>query len=191
MKTAYENSIFIFDEIAKANTYSNVIVLEHQRSIYTDVIKAIDIGSNEMIDFETTMHSSKDSYAISKRDRPLAYIIKQNNFGFIEKLKDVGIDYVELQKDTVIYSGGYRVIEFNDNFKVYEKMRMQKVVTSIEYNDNGFSKGDILISMNQKRSNLIAELLEPEAPNSYVSFGIINTSLNSQLPIYRIKNLNN
>ena len=191
LKTAYENSIFIFDEIAKANTHSNVIVLEHQRSIYTDVIKAIDIGSNEMIDFETTMHSSKDSYAISKRDRPLAYIIKQNNFGFIEKLKDVGIDYVELQKDTVIYSGGYRVIEFNDNFKVYEKMRMQKVVTSIEYNDNGFSKGDILISMNQKRSNLIAELLEPEAPNSYVSFGIINTSLNSQLPIYRIKNLNN
>ena len=191
LKTAYENSIFIFDEIAKANTYSNDIVLEHQRSIYTDVIKAIDIGSNEMIDFETTMHSSKDSYAISKRDRPLAYIIKQNNFGFIEKLKDVGIDYVELQKDTVIYSGGYRVIEFNDNFKVYEKMRMQKVVTSIEYNDNGFSKGDILISMNQKRSNLIAELLEPEAPNSYVSFGIINTSLNSQLPIYRIKNLNN
>ena len=155
------------------------------------MIKAIDIGSNEMIDFETTMHSSKDSYATSKRDRPLAYIIKQNNFGFIEKLKDVGIDYVELQKDTVIYSGGYRVIEFNDNFKVYEKMRMQKVVTSIEYNDNGFSKGDILISMNQKRSNLIAELLEPEAPNSYVSFGIINTSLNSQLPIYRIKNLNN
>ena len=45
--------------------------------------------------------------------------------------------------------------------------------------------------MNQKRSNLIAELLEPEAPNSYVSFGIIKTSLNSQLPIYRIKNFNN
>jgi len=45
--------------------------------------------------------------------------------------------------------------------------------------------------MNQKRSNLIAELLEPEAPNSYVSFGIIKTSLNNQLPIYRIKNFNN
>ena len=191
LKTAYDNSLFIFDEIARANTYSNDIVLEHKRSIYTDVVKAIDIESNELIDFETTMHSSKDSYAVSKRDRPLAYIIRQNNFGFIEKLKDVGIDYVEFQKDTVIYSGSYRVIEFSDNFKVYEKMRMQKVVTSIEYNDNGFSKGDILISMNQKRSNLIAELLEPEAPNSYVSFGIINTSLNSQLPIYRIKNLNN
>ena len=44
---------------------------------------------------------------------------------------------------------------------------------------------------NEEKSNLIAELLEPEAPNSYVSFGIIKTSLNRKLPIYRIKNFNN
>ena len=191
LKTAYDNSLFIFDEIARANTYSNDIVLEHKRSIYTDGVKAIDIESNELIDFETTMHSSKDSHAISKRDRPVAYIIKKNNFGFIEKLKDIGIEYVEIQKDTMIYSGSYRIVDYNDNFKVYEKMKMQSVSTTIEYKDNMFNSGDIFISMNQKRSNLIAELLEPEAPNSYVSFGIIKTSINSQLPIYRIKNLNN
>ena len=191
LKTAYENSNFILNQIDIAKTYTNDIVLEHKRSIYTDVIKAIDIESNELIDFTTTMHSSKDSYAISKRDRPLAYVIKKNNYGFIEKLNDVGVDYVEFEKDTMIYSGSYKVVQYNNNFKVYEKMKMQKVVTTIEYSDNIFSRGDILISMNQKRSNLIAELLEPEAPNSYVSFGIIKTSLNRKLPIYRIKNFNN
>ena len=190
LKTAYDNSLFIFDEIARAKTYSSDIVLEHKRSIYTDVVKVIDIESNELIDFETTMHSSKDSHAISKRDRPVAYIIKKNDFGFIEKLKDVGVEYVEIQKDTMIYSGSYRIVEYNDNFKVYEKMKMQSVSTLIEYKDNVFTYGDIFISMNQKRSNLIAELLEPEAPNSYVSFGIIKTSINSQLPIYRIKKFN-
>ena len=191
MKTAYENSNFILNQIDIAKTYTNDIVLEHKRSIYTDVIKAIDIESNELIDFSTTMHSSKDSYAISKRDRPIAYVIKKNNYGFIEKLNDVGVNYVEFEKDTMIYSGSYKVVQYNNNFKVYEKIKMQKVVTAIEYSDNIFSRGDILISMNQKRSNLIAELLEPEAPNSYVSFGIIKTSLNRKLPIYRIKNFNN
>ena len=191
LKTAYENSNFIFDQIEIANNYSNDIVLEHKRTISNEVIKAIDIGSNELIDFTTTMHSSKKSIATLLRDRPIAYIIKKNNYGFIEKLNDVGVNYVEFEKDTVIYSGSYKVVEYNNNFKVYEKMKMQKVATSIEYNKNSFSKGDILIGMNQKRSNLIAELLEPEAPNSYVSFGIIKTSLNSQLPIYRIKNFNN
>ena len=190
LKTAYDNSLFIFNEIARAKTFSSDIVLEHKRSIYTDVVKAIDIESNELIDFETTMHSSKDSHAISKRDRPVAYIIKKNNFGFIEKLKDVGVEYVEIQKDTMIYSGSYRIVEYNDNFKVYEKMKMQSVSTLIEYKDNMFTYGDVFISMNQKRSNLIAELLEPEAPNSYVSFGIIKTSINSKLPIYRIKKFN-
>ena len=34
----------------------------------------------------------------------------------------------------------------------------------------------------------IAELLEPEAPNSYVSFGIIKTAIDEILPIYRIIN---
>lgn len=191
LKTAYDNSNFIFDQIEIANNYSNDIVLEHKRTTSTEVIKAIDIGSNELIDFTTTMHSSKKSIATLLRDRPIAYIIKKNNHGFVEKLKVIGVDYVEFEKDTVIYSGSYKVIEYNNNFKVYEKMKMQKVATSIEYNKNTFSKGDILIDMNQKRSNLIAELLEPEAPNSYVSFGIIKTSLNSQLPIYRIKNFNN
>ena len=190
LKTAYDNSLFIFNEIARAKTFSSDIVLEHKRSIYTDVVKAIDIESNELIDFETTMHSSKDSHAISKRDRPVAYIIKKNDFGFIEKLKDVGVEYVEIQKDTMIYSGSYRIVEYNDNFKVYEKMKMQSVSTLIEYKDNMFTYGDVFISMNQKKSNLIAELLEPEAPNSYVSFGIIKTSINSQLPIYRIKKFN-
>ena len=95
-------------------------------------------SKDELIDFSTTMHSSKDSYAISKRDRPIAYVIKKNNYGFIEKLNDVGVNYVELERDTIIYSGGYKVVEFNNNFKVYEKMKMQKVVTLIEYNDNRF-----------------------------------------------------
>ena len=191
LKTAYENSNFIFDQIEIANNYSNDIVLQHKRTTSTEIIKAIDIESNELIDFTTTMHSSKKSIATLLRDRPIAYIIKKNNFGFIEKLNDVGVNYVEFERDTMIYSGSYKVVEYNNNFKVYEKMKMQKVATSIEYNKNTFSRGDILISMNQKRSNLIAELLEPEAPNSYVSFGIIKTSLDKQLPIYRIKNFNN
>ena len=85
LKTAYDNSNFIFDQIEIANNYSNDIVLDHKRTTSIETIKAIDIESNELIDFSTTMHSSKDSYAISKRDRPLAYIIKKNNYGFIEK----------------------------------------------------------------------------------------------------------
>ena len=45
-----------------------------------------------------------------------------------------------------------------------------------------------IIYMKQRRSNLIAELMEPEAPNSFVSFGLIKTKIDDILPIYRLNN---
>jgi hypothetical protein len=32
---------------------------------------------------------------------------------------------------------------------------------------------------------LAVEVLEPEAPNSFISFGVLETTLNAVLPIYR------
>ena len=187
LKTSYINSNFILSQIELANNFSEEIILEHQRTVSKEIIKAIDIESNELMDLEVVMHSSKKSIPKIKRDRPSAYIIKNNNFKIVEKLKNMGVDMVQLQNDTIINSGSYRVVDFKNNFKIYEKMKMQKVKTEISYAFNNFTKGDVLITMNQKKSNLIAEVLEPEAPNSYVSFGIVKTNNNEVLPIYRIK----
>ena len=49
-------------------------------------------------------------------------------------------------------------------------------------------QGTYLILTNQRASNILTELLEPEAPNSFVSFGILRTEINEILPIYRLIN---
>ena len=51
-----------------------------------------------------------------------------------------------------------------------------------------FEKGTSIIYTSQKNANLLYEVLEPEAPNSFVSWGILKTGLNEELPIYRIQN---
>jgi hypothetical protein len=45
-----------------------------------------------------------------------------------------------------------------------------------------------MITMDQKNANLLAEVLEPEAPNSFVSFGVLKTKKGETLPIYRLLN---
>ena len=40
--------------------------------------------------------------------------------------------------------------------------------------------------MDQKNANLAIEVLEPEAPNSFVSYGLIKTEKNSDLPYFRL-----
>lgn len=135
------------------------------------------------------MHSSKKSKAKRKIDRPKAYIIKKNQTEIIEKLDIKGIKTVTIENDTTFLAGSYTVTAFKDDFKIYEKMKMQDVDVRIDYSDIQFSKGDLILPMKQKKSNLIAELMEPEAPNSYVSFGLIKTGINKTLPIYRIREL--
>ena len=100
-----------------------------------------------------------------------------------------GIKTITIENDTTFLAGSYTVTAFKDDFKIYEKMKMQDVDVRIDYSDIEFSKGDLILPMKQKKSNLIAELMEPEAPNSYVSFGLIKTGINKILPIYRIREL--
>ena len=40
--------------------------------------------------------------------------------------------------------------------------------------------------MDQKNSNLAIEVLEPEAPNSFVSYNLIKTNKNLDLPYFRL-----
>ena len=64
-------------------------------------------------------------------------------------------------------------------------MFRQYVKTQTDMIIKDFEMGDYIISMKQKNSALAIEVLEPEAPNSFISFGLIKTELNHELPIYR------
>jgi hypothetical protein len=41
------------------------------------------------------------------------------------------------------------------------------------------------VYLNQRKSNLAVEVLEPEAPNSFVSFSVLPTAKDQELPVYR------
>jgi hypothetical protein len=60
------------------------------------------------------------------------------------------------------------------------------VETELITKQKDFPKGTYLISTRQKNAAILTETLEPEAPNSFVSFGVLETSLNNTLPIYRL-----
>jgi len=49
-----------------------------------------------------------------------------------------------------------------------------------------FPAGTFRVSTRQLRGNIIGELLEPEAPNSFVSFGLLPTESGRYLPVYRL-----
>lgn len=188
METSFNNIELIKDEIRKATDQTNAVVVTSLKSIYKDSIQAIDLDTNAIIDLEVTIRDGLKAKPNIVRDRPKAYLIDYNETLLIEKLKTLGVEIDTLMHDQDYFVETYTVSEYKRATKKYEKMNLQTIKTEISSQNIQFPKGTFKISMQQRRSNIVAEVLEPEAPNSFVSFGVLKTEKNQRLPIYRISN---
>ena len=187
-KTAVENTRAIKNEIQKAILDSKPVVVTSKRKVYKDTIKAIDLDTESLIDLDVTIRDALQSSPVLERLKPNAYIIEASQIAILNKLKNLGIEMIPLIEDKLFTVEAYRISSYNEASKVYEKMKLQKVKTEVTTIQKEFPVGTLLISMQQQRSNLLTEVLEPEAPNSFVSFGVLKTKLDDTLPIYRVIN---
>ena len=156
--------------------------------MYKGKIEVIDLDSNEIIELDVTLRDALKANPIIVRKRPKAYLIDSNQKELIEKLKVLGVEVEELSQDTEITVEALQIDAYDRNSVKYEKMNQQTVSLKLIGEKRIFKKGTFKISMNQRRSNIIVEVLEPEAASSFVSFGVLETSKGAMLPIYRILN---
>lgn len=188
LETASRNKELVKNELQKASKQQNDVVVTSSKTIEKGTIQTIDLDTNEVIDLEVTIRDGLRSKPTIVRKRPIAYLVDANQTEIIEKLKILGVAVEILQEDQEIDVEVYEVSEYERDSKKYEKMNLQTVQTTITNQKIHFPKGTYQINMNQKRANIILEVLEPEAPNSFVSFGVLETTQGEILPIYRILN---
>jgi hypothetical protein len=188
LKTATENRALIKDEIEKANMQQNDIVVEYKRGVYQDDVSFIDLDSNEYIEMNLTKRDAEKANSTLTRKRPKAYIIDANRTDIINKLTILGVDIAYLENERKYDVETYFIDNYSAKPIRYEKMKLQTVSVDLRTKEVSFPKGTALVYMNQRRANIVPEILEPEAPNSLVSFGIIKTKEGDTLPIYRLLN---
>ena len=189
LKTTVENSDFIKSELKKSLNYnSSDIVVTSSRTVEKEIIQTIDLNSNKIIDYEVTIRDALRSNPTLVRKRPSGYLILEEKVELINKLRILGLEVNIVENDTIMKVEKFKITDYNDNFDKYEKMNLQSVKASLVEDEITIKQGTYLILTNQRTSNILTELLEPEAPNSFVSFGILKTEINQILPIYRLIN---
>ncbi len=186
LKTASENRTRIKEEIEIANKKQNDVVVEYKRGIYEEDISFIDIESNDYVELNLTVRDAEKSSSTLKRKRPKAYIIDADQREVINKLSILGVEIEFLDNEHTYDVETYFIDDYGSKPIKYEKMKLQIVSVDIKQKEITFPKGTALVFMDQHKANLIPELLEPEAPNSLVSFGIIKTEKGDTLPVYRL-----
>lgn len=188
LETAYKNKALIEDNLKNPVFENDFIVIKSKPNIYKRPISFIDLDKKDKIDLNVTLRDNFEATPTLTRKKPDGYVIMPSNENLIERLNILGIQSKFLENDTEITVENYTVDEYERESYDFEGVRMQNVKTTNQTITKMFPKGSILISTDQKHAPLLYELIEPEAVSSFVSFGLLNTTLNDELPIYRFYN---
>lgn len=187
LKTAINNK----DELRRELGLSNSIGIEEVavktvRPPKTDSIDFIDVETNEIISVTAPLRDALDAIAKESRSMPAAYILLPEAKTAADRIEALGIKVRILQNDTSFTVESYRITSYFQESQKYEGVYRQEVKAELVEKEIDFPGGSLLILTNQKRRGLIAEVLEPEAPNSFVSFSVIETEEGAELPVYRL-----
>ena len=107
---------------------------------------------------------------------PEAYIIPIEWSDIIEKLKLHGIEYTLLKEDQEFDISTYKfsnVVFANSPFEgrqMVQSFDLQKNKVNKKY-----LKGSAIVKVNQRTAKIIAHLLEPQGPDSFLKWGFFNT----------------
>ncbi|WP_062059938.1 M14 family metallopeptidase [Aquimarina longa] len=109
---------------------------------------------------------------------PKAYIIPKGWWNVIELLKLNQIEFTPLKKDSMITAEIYHIKDYKTRTTPYEGHYLH-YNTSIMKNTEKImaSKGDIILSTNQKGFRYLMETLEPEATDSFFNWNFFDTIL--------------
>lgn len=187
LESAAKNGPEIKQILAQANLETNDAVVKSKSEISDAQIQVIDLDTNEEITLDVILHDAWHSSAVLTRSRAPGYIILAEQTELIEKLKTLGFEMNELESVRAFDIENYLITEYSEDSEKYEGTNRQYVQTEINKSSKEFPAGSQVLLMSQPRSNLAIELLEPEASNSFVSFGLLKVETGAELPIYRLQ----
>ncbi|CAM1349814.1 Peptidase [Tenacibaculum insulae] len=185
-QTAYDNVEVVKSTLAKAPLENTEVTLQVKPTTEDGTLKVIDLDKVAIWEMPAIIRNNLKPIALKTRKKPTAYLIDKSETAVIEKLKVLGatIQTLDSAKDISVQS--YKVTSYKKDVIPYEKTQMQTVKTSLQATTISFPKGTYLVKTNQKNTNIICSVLEPETASGFVNFGIIKTHLGDVLPIYRI-----
>lgn len=184
LKTSADNTSEIKRVIEKSCLFPKDIVIKYkkEKSIYK--LNMIDVYSNEIVPVDIVMYNNLKCDTVLKRKRPKYYIIDSSLDIVIDKLEILGLDIDTLKYDELLNVESYKIISEKKSPILFQGFYPNIVKTSIISEEKLFKKGTFVIPMDQRRSNIAVETLEPEMLSGFLRFNVIKPNDISKIHRY-------
>lgn len=185
LKTASENGAELKAVLAQGEQAQQKAVVKSTKTAEQQAITFIDIETCNEIQLEYTVYNASKTLPKLTRVRPTAYVLDKEQTDLADKLKVLGLEVQTLATDHTVEVETYTISTYEKEGEKYEGVYRQTVTTDVAVEQKLLAAGSYMIYMNQKNASLAIEVLEPEAPNSFVLFNVLSTAQGEKLPIYR------
>ena len=128
--------------------------------------------SDKPVDFKLPYFNNQNP--VVEVDLPEAYIIPPEWIDVIERLELHGIKYSQLDEPVVIPVKTYKFKNVSWRQLPYEGRHPVSFDYDEIIEEREFSAGSVVIDMNQRTARVIAHILEPKAPDSYLYWGFFD-----------------
>jgi hypothetical protein len=143
----------------------------------------IDVYNNDIIDVDIVLNNGLKCENQTTRKRPFYYFIDKDLSIVTDKLKILGLIIDTLKFDELFELESYKIISQKKSSVKFQGFYENIVSTTIVKEQKVLKKGTFVVPMDQRKSNLAVETLEPEMLSGFLRFNVIEP--NDIQKIYR------
>lgn len=173
----------------------DTIAVRVQRVTKPETLTMIDPDTGMLQDIEVEWRDSLTVETRLERRRPYAYLMPPAFHEVARRLALSGVEVRRLRAPATLEVESYDVTDRSASPIYIEGRVMSRVTTEVSVKSVSFPAGSYVYFMAQPNAQVIALALEPEAPGSFVSFGLVpvdkagspgNVAAPSVVPVYRL-----
>lgn len=192
LETTVKENKDLLKVLEEAEKSQHPVVVTSEREVIKDSIIVIDLATENEWKMPATIHNALNSKAIISRERPKAYLLdkKEKKAAFRLKILGLHVDSLATEREIEVESLQAMKSGKEDSVETHsqdpeEDAESNHESASIATIKKKFPAGTYVVYLNQRRSNLACEIMEPENANGFVKMKVIKWNDNQELPIYR------
>lgn len=188
LNSAMQNSDKVLEALHNPSITDKVVISTTNKR-FDQSILMVDLHTKDTLSIVVPTKDAKRMKIKEARKMPEYYLVHPDAAAILQRL-----NWFHLNCDTLKMPENITVEQYtqtdacNIAANKYEGVFRQNCNYKTETQSVQFPKGTLKFPINQRKGRILSELLEPDAPNSLMSFHVLDANKYPVLPYYRLMN---
>jgi hypothetical protein len=189
-KSYLESAVKHSDEILEALNHpsdNNMVVIKTQNAQNDQSVLMVDLFTKDTTSIILPTKDAKNLVATKQRKIPQYYLVHPSAKAIIDRLSWFQLSHDTLTSAQTLTMETFQLKESCEPSPIeFEGVYRQDCDYDVVSQTINLPAGTLRFPVNQRKGRILLEILEPDAPNSLMSYQVLNANQYPVLPYYRL-----